>query len=183
MVMPKMGVRNIIAGWPVDSRVIAQSIINEYGEPNEATPSLLVWYNNGPWKKTIVYRDTVKHDFPMPHTDGVEQVIDYAVPMEKACELAAFDGSISFNCTKGEISACCHDEAANFLTLNLAHDIMRDKKDFNKARRFYIESMVAYRQNKPVPYMERLQFIPDKNTADPDEVVMSEQEMATVGKK
>ena len=176
-----MGVRNIISSWPVDSKEIAQSIISEYGEPNEATLSMLIWYNNGPWKRTVVYRHAVKHDFPMPHLDGVEQVVNYAVPMEKACELAAFNGSISFNCTRGEISAFCHDEKSNFLAINLAHDIIRDKKDFNKARRFYIDSMMAYRQNKPVPYMERLQFIPEKNTADPDEVMISEKELARAG--
>jgi hypothetical protein len=178
MVMPKMGVRNIIASWPAGSKGIAQAVIEGYGEPNEATPSMLIWYDNGPWKRTIVYRIAWKHDFPLPHVDGLEQVINYAVPMEKACELAAFNGSISFNCTRGEISAFCHDEPSNLLAINLANDIIKDKIDFNKARRLYIDSMVAYRQKRPVPYMEKLQFIPAKNTADPDEVMLSEKELA-----
>jgi hypothetical protein len=29
--------------------------------------------------------------------------------------------------------------------------------------------------------MEKLQFIPEKNTADPDEVMISEKELARVG--
>ena len=63
---------------------------------------MLIWYNNGPWKKTIVYRDTVKHNFPSPHTDGVEQFVNHETPMEKACELAAFNGSLVMNCTRGK---------------------------------------------------------------------------------
>jgi hypothetical protein len=169
MVMPRLGVRNIIASWPDDSRLTAQDIINKYGEPYEATPSMLIWYNNGPWKKTVVYRDTVKHNFPVPHTDAVEQFVNHEAPMEKACELAAFNGSLVIHCTRGEISSCCRDESLNFLTINLAHDIIMDKKTFERARSDYAESFVKYRRQEPVPYMEKLQFVPEENTADPDE--------------
>ena len=67
MIVPNLGVTNIITGWPDDAKEIAQNIIRKYGEPDEATPSMLVWYNNGPWKRTIVYRDTVPGIiFPFP---------------------------------------------------------------------------------------------------------------------
>ncbi len=178
--MLKLDVTNIISGWPDDAREMAENIIHKYGEPNESTPSMLIWYNNGPWKRTIVYRDTVPHNFPFPHTDGVEQIIDHEVPMEKGCELAAFDGSVALHCTRGELSACCHDEESNILAINLAHDIIRDKKTFEKARKSYVQAMIAYRQHKPTPYMEKLQFPPEQDTADPDEVAISEDELAKV---
>ncbi len=44
-------------------------IVDKYGEPDEVTSSHLVWHNNGPWKKTIVYRDEIEHRFPKPHTE------------------------------------------------------------------------------------------------------------------
>lgn len=178
MVMPKLGVRNIIINWPANAKEVAQNVINKYGEPHEATPSRLIWYNNGPWKRTIVYRDSVKHNFPMPHADIVEQVINYEVPMEKACELAAFDGSISFNRTRGEISAYCHDEQSNILALNLAHDIIRDKRNFEQARYYYTQFMIAYRQHQPVPYMDKLLFNSESNTADPDEITIPKSELS-----
>lgn len=177
MVMPKLGVKNIIAAWPEDSREIARQIIDKYGEPNEATPSLLVWYNNGPWKRTVVYRNTVRHNFPMPHSDGLEQFVDHEVPMEKACEILAFNGSVALYCTRGEISACCHDEKVNFLALNLAHDILTDKKTFEQAREIFVNAVKAYQNHKTVPYMDKLQFNPGKDTADPDESSLSEEDL------
>jgi hypothetical protein len=39
------------------------------------TPSVLIWYGNGAWAATVVTREATKHDFPMPHTDLVEQFI------------------------------------------------------------------------------------------------------------
>lgn len=178
MVMPKLGVKDIIINWPADTREMAQNVINKYGEPDEATSSMLVWYNNGPWKRTIVYREAAKHNFPMPHTDGIEQFVNYVVPMEKACELAAFNGSVMFCLTRGEISSCSHDEPSNILALNLAHDIIRDKKNFEQARYYYTRSIIDYRQHKPAPYMEKLLFIPEKETSDPDESAISEKELS-----
>jgi hypothetical protein len=180
MIMPKLGVKNIILNWPCDAREIAQNIISKYGEPDEASPSMLIWFNNGPWKRTIVYRDTVKHNFPVPHVDGVEQFINHETPMEKACELAAFNGSITLYCTRGEISSCCHNEQSNFLALNLAHEIIRDQKSFEEARIFYTGSMRSYLQNKPVPYMEKFQFEPEIDTADPDDCTISERGPANI---
>lgn len=177
MFMPKLGVKNIIANWSAESQEIAQGVIDKYGEPHEATPSMLIWYNNGPWKRTIVYREAVKHNFPIPHMDGVEQFIDHVIPMEKACEIAAFDGSVTIHPTRGELSACCHDEAANLLAINLAHDIIEDRKTFELARSQYVNAMLAFRQKKPVPYMERLHFQIQKDTADPDESTISQQEL------
>ncbi|MEX2153654.1 MAG: hypothetical protein WD825_09970 [Gemmatimonadaceae bacterium] len=55
------------------------------------------------------------HSFPKPHTDLLEQFIDYRVPVDKYDELAAYDGSVIVERTKGEISARCDKEAMNFL--------------------------------------------------------------------
>jgi hypothetical protein len=40
---------DIIKGWPEESREAAQLVIDTYGEPHEATESLLTWHEVGPW--------------------------------------------------------------------------------------------------------------------------------------
>jgi len=162
-------VQTLIENWPPMSRKAAEQTLDKYGPPNEAIASRLIWYNNGPWKRTICYRDEVLHNFPAPHTDVIEQFIDYQVPIEKFGELAAFDGSVIVERTKGEVSARCDMEAANILALNLMNDIVTGKCDAEKAREIYSEVTGAYVLNQPAPYAEKLQFeVPSGDTADAD---------------
>ncbi len=169
--------RDVISSWPKDVREAAEPVIRKYGEPDEATPSMLIWYNNGPWKQTVVFRETAKHDFPIPHTDLVEQSINYSVPVNRMCELAIFDGSVSVQRTRGMITARCHDEEANFLAINLAHDIVQGKKSPEEAREFYAQSMLDFRAGKPVPYMQKFQFTPPGNTAYSDQRALSDEQL------
>lgn len=52
----------------------------KYGQPSEHTSRMLFWYNNGPWLRTIVYRDEIDHGFPVSHKDVLEQFVGYEVP-------------------------------------------------------------------------------------------------------
>ncbi len=45
-----------LKSWPEPSQMAAKEMMDKYGKPNETTPHMLVWYNNGPWKKTTIYR-------------------------------------------------------------------------------------------------------------------------------
>jgi hypothetical protein len=38
-----------------------------YGKPDEVTPTMVVWHNKGPWKKTVISKMESKHDFPKTH--------------------------------------------------------------------------------------------------------------------
>lgn len=170
MVADMSHVQTIIQNWLPMPKKAAEQTIEKYGAPNEALESRLIWYNNGAWKRTIVYRDEVLHNFPSPHTDVIEQFIDYQVPPEKFSELAAFDGSVIVERTKGEVSARCDMEAANILALNLMHDIVTGKCDAEKARKIYSEVTGAYILNQRADYAEKLQFdVPTSDTADADE--------------
>jgi hypothetical protein len=120
-------VESIINDWNAMSKKAANLTIKQYGPPNEATQSRLIWYNNGPWKRTIVYRDEIPHDFPQPHTDIIENYINYSVPPEMFSEIAKFDGSVVVERTKGEVSSRCDMEGANILALNLMNDIVTGK--------------------------------------------------------
>lgn len=96
----------------------------------------------------------------MKHTDFIEQSVFYYVTPDKYTELAEFDGSVTCKRTPGMISAKCHDEEANFLAINLAHDINTNKKTVEEARNYYVQAMKDYRAKKDVPYMKALQFEP-----------------------
>jgi hypothetical protein len=166
-----------IADWPEESREAAGLVIDTYGEPDEATPSLLTWHDAGPWKRVIASRTFYPHEFPAPHIDAVESVIDYQVPVDKVSPLAEFDGSVVVERTAGELSARCHDEQANFLALNLAHDIVKDIRDVEDARAYYAKEFLDYRRKKPTPYMQGLRFVPSSVTGDPDERILTDDDL------
>ena len=73
------------------------------------------------------------------------------------------------------MSARCHDEQANFLALNLMHDLVTGAKDVEEARAYYAEEFLNARCKQPTPYMEQLRFQPGTGTADPDQRVLSDQ--------
>jgi hypothetical protein len=159
-----------IMGWPEESNSVAKLMIDKYGAPNESTDSMLIWYNNGNWKKTVVYRDPVDHHFPKPHQDVLKQTIDFKVPVEKASDLLSFYGSLIIDRTKGELSARSDREEMNLLALNLAFDIMSNKKGVEAARKEYAKTASALSKGKSSDYVESLKFQIPKDTTDPDEV-------------
>lgn len=176
-------VENIINDWNAMSKKAANLTIEQYGPPNEVTQSRLIWYNNRPWKRTIVYRDEIPHDFPQPHTDVIENYINYTVPPEMFSELAKFDGSLIVERTKGEVSSRCDMEAANFTAINIMNDIVNGKLNAEKGREFLCEVMSAYMMNRPAPYAERLQFDVAKKEKYDTDVVMIADEMVKQAKE
>lgn len=175
-------VDNILSMWESKPREVAEKIIEKYGPPEEATPSLLLWHNNGPWKKTVVHREEVPHHFPRPHTDIVEQFIDYKVPPEKHVELARYDGSVHAKRTEGELSARCDKEEMNFLAINLAHDIITGARTVDDARKTYTEKAMAAMMGKMDDYTQGLRFpVAKGNTGDKDEQTVTETMGAKVG--
>lgn len=166
-------VNSILHDWNAMPKKAAILTIEQYGPPNEAIFSRLIWYNNGPWKRTIVYRDEIPHDFPQPHTDVIENFINYSVPLDMFNELAKFDGSIIVERTRGEVSSRCDMEAANILAINLMNDIVTGKLNAEKARKVYCEIITAFMMNNSTPYAERLQFaVPKGKTFDTDKVMI-----------
>ena len=162
-------VEEIINAWPAAQKNIAQQMLAKYGMPNEATPTKLFWYRNGPWKRTVLTSEVVVHNWPTIHSDFLTQVIDYRVPPEKFHLIAEFDGSILLDRTKGEVSARCDSEAANVLGLNMVHEIVTGKRTVDEARLISTENTVAYNLGRAAPYAERLLFdVPDGGTADLD---------------
>jgi hypothetical protein len=107
----------------------------------------------------------------MPHVDVVEQFIDYKVPLDKYNDIAQFDRSLIVERTKGEVSARRDNEAANFIAINLMHEIVTGKLSVEQAREAYGEAVSAFMINRPSPYAEGFTFkLPSDDTKDFDEV-------------
>lgn len=158
----------MIAGWPERPRLGAQQMLVKYGAPQEATSEQLIWHNQGPFKRITVTKAEDNHDFPLPHMDYMEHTVDYKVPAEKADELTKFDGSATFDKTRGELSARCDLEGHNILTLNISNDILTGKKSAEEARTAFGKNVEDDMAGKYPPYTTGLQFEPTKMAKDSD---------------
>ena len=170
-------VLEIISGseWKEKQRTETKNTMDEYGVPDGVTERRLLWYDVDPWKRIEIFRDDVMHDFPAPHPDFFEQFIDYQVPPEKADELMEYDGSIMFERTTGVMSARCHTEWANFLAINLAHDIITDQKSVEEARQAYGEIVQRKMDGESPSYTQDFQFeLPEGDQRDPDVTTIGE---------
>jgi hypothetical protein len=153
--------KEVITSWKAKPAEVARTMIKKYGEPQEVTPDRLVWHRNGPWKFTELVNEEIPHAFPMPHTDMLYQSIAYRIEPDDADELLQYDGSIILERTKGEIAARCDKEEANFLAINLAHEIATGKRRVDDARRFYAESIqTMMKTGKPNEYLQGFRFTP-----------------------
>ncbi len=162
---------NMIATWSMDAQKAAKGMIKMHGAPDEATSTMLVWHNSGPWKRIIASSTTTPHNFPGPHPDSVEEFVSYKVPENKFDELARFDGSVNVDRTRGEMSARCDAEFHNILALNLAHDIITGKRSVEGARAFYTRVVMMEKMKMQLhPYGLHLNFSPRMNTNDPDHI-------------
>lgn len=147
-----------IAGWPERPRLGAQMMLSQYGAPHEATAEKLVWRDQGPYQCITVTKKEHHHDFPKPHMDFMEHTIAYRVPADKADALAEYDGSCTFDRTRGTLSARCDLEGHNILTLNLANDIVTGKKSASAARKAFGEIVSEDMMGKQPAYIKALQF-------------------------
>ena len=153
-------IQQTIAQWPERPKLGAQMMLSKYGAPQEVTSERIVWHNVGPYKRITVTKQEDHHDFPLPHMDFLEHTISYQVPADKADALAKYDGSCTFDRTRGELSARCDLEAHNILTLNPANDIVTGKKDAEAARKAFGENVVQDVLGKKPAYVTALQFQP-----------------------
>lgn len=161
--------RQLISQWAANPKKVAEEVMKKYGAPNIVGSNILVWNNNGPWKRTILHKEEAPHNFPKVHTDMLEQFIDYTVPPEKFSDLAMYDGSVVAQRTVGEMSARCDKEEMNFLALNLANDVAQGKKTVEEARDYYTKAVMAFMKGQMDPYVTGLKFtVPKGGTGDPD---------------
>lgn len=180
----RASIDEILAAWPAKPKAVAYQVMKKYGMPNIAGAEMLVWHENGPWKRTTVFREEVPHYFPKVHTDLLEQVIEIQIPADKLDDIAKFDGAISYHGTTGELAARCDMEAANFLAINLARDIATGKRSVAQARDVYGKSVVAMlTSEQPPEIMRKLAFDPSKDAGQPDKVTIAGAPLPPSGDK
>lgn len=169
----------VIQKWPERSRTLSRAMIEKYGQPSRFTANELVWNNNGPWQKTVVYRESWMHLPGMRDKDYLEQSVGYQIPDEKVEDVKRFDKRIAFNKDKGELSSRAESESMNYLALNLAEEIATNKRTVEDARDFYRKTEGFSKSGKSSPYLNGLMFATghDKDrTAGDKSVAPVEQE-------
>jgi hypothetical protein len=159
----------IIRHWPERAQAIAQVMIEKYGPPNRLSLQALVWYNNGPWQKSVVYRKASARPAARQDNDFLEQTIGYQVPEDKINDLRLFDPRITVNRMKDILSCRSENEGTNFLVLNLADEIVTDQRNVEGARAFSRKTQRLAQSGKTSPYMERFLFeLFDEKSSDPE---------------
>ena len=170
-----------VSGWPERPRLAVKEMTVKYGSPLEVSSEAMIWHNAGPYKRIMVTKKEVPHDFPLPHMDFLEHTISYNVPTDKVDDLVAFDASMTINKTAGEMSARCDLEGHNILTLNIARDIINGTKTVEQARVAFGENVKADFGGKHPAYVEKLQFTPPtENVLFPDKPIVAGSPMREV---
>jgi hypothetical protein len=156
-----------MSSWPAESQAAGRFALDKYGTPDTWSSDMFHWYDAGPWALMTVSAKAADHDWPVPHKDMFEQGVHFKVPDAKLSELAAFDGSIMVDKTKGLLIARCDKEENNILALNLAMDIINGEISAQEARTQLAAMVADYKASGQKPaYMTSLQFSPlTKNSA------------------
>jgi hypothetical protein len=158
--------------WPKLSIAVATDLITKYGIPQVSNDRQLIWYDNRPWKRTVLHRDEVHHNFPYPHEDILEQTVNYRVPLAKVAELVKYDGSLVVDRTRGELTVHCNNEQSNILTLNIADDIVKGDRSVEQALAYHAQVIRGVQIGERESYPYKLRFKapqPETETGDPDE--------------
>jgi hypothetical protein len=165
-------VQKNLVGWPKISIGLASDLITKYGLPKESAAHELTWYDNGPWKRTVLHREEIEHNFPYPHKDVLEQTVNYRVPIGKIADLVKYDGSLVVDHTRGELTVHCNNEESNTLTLNIADDIVKGDRSVEQALAYHAQVIRGVQIGEPETYPYKLRFRapqPAADTADPAE--------------
>jgi hypothetical protein len=157
-----------IENWPQRAKVAAKAMLKKYGAPNEISKNTLIWEGTSPFKRIVAHRTGIAHNFPTPHTDVLEHVVSYRIPAYKADELNRFDGSLSIDRTKGELSSRCDLEETNVLALNLADEVIKGSMSVESAREEFAHSLQSFQAGTSTRYTSALTFRQLPKTADAD---------------
>jgi hypothetical protein len=177
------GLDKMTEEWPEPSKAAINSLTAKYGLPAAVTEEMVVWNDTGSFKRSIVYKEQVDHQFPIQHSDVLVQTVNYRVPLDKVERVSKFSGSILIDRTKGELSARNDKEEMNILALNLADKIIRGEKTVEQARREYSKNAEAFAAGTSNNLMSSLNFDSKGNTSDPDTMMQSQSEKQPVMRK
>ncbi len=147
-----------IQSWPAPSRALARALIVKYGTPHSFGEHALYWYDNGPWRRTVVHRDGTGGSFLRRGADILEQTAAYPVGADSAGELKEIAPGIYADAAAGEVTSRAESEAMNFLALNLAAEVLSRAMSEDDARRAYRRTRRLAGSGKSSPYLDGLAF-------------------------
>ncbi len=162
-----------LAGWPEATRRLGAQLMTRYGAPAEITARQVTWINSGQWARTTLYKAGVAHNFATPHRNVLEQAVLYKVSIDKLVALAQFNRSLVVDLARGELVSSADSEEINYLTVNVADDVVKGQRSAEEARIYFAQLVRAKMIKEPERELQTLKFTPArsaKETADPDEV-------------
>lgn len=148
----------ILADWQTTAREIAQRLIEKYVNPNEATMTNLIWYNNGIWQKTLVTNKPITINYPFEHVGYITNVIKYDFTLDDIPKIITYNPHIIFDFTKQEIYSRSDNEALNILNLNLMHEVIKNEKTTYEAKALYQKFFAEFKKGKENIYTKELIF-------------------------
>ncbi len=159
---------SIILHWPTFSYRLARLMLSEYGQPVESSDHRLTWIDNGPWKRTVVYRKAPKERMLAGDGGRLEQSVAYRVPPDRLADLGRFNMDVEADKEAGRLTVISDSESENFLTLNLADEVIRGRRSPKSAKDFRRKQLRLMDAGKTSPYLERLLFVPAGAAVDPE---------------
>lgn len=146
----------VIQNWPKNVQTEARMLMDRYGQPNSFDDNQIAWTDNGPWKRTVLHREGRTRSLIGRSRDHLEQVISREVPEDKVADLQKFDKRIKVDRAASELSSRSDSERMNFLTLNLADDIIKGQRSVSDARSFAKQVQSLEKAGKSSPYLDGL---------------------------
>jgi hypothetical protein len=146
-----------VKDWHPYASASAMKLMDEYGAPDQIESDRLIWRNTGPWDKITVW-DTENFYSAAAGSDDMEQTLGYDVPQDKRADLAAFSDKLAVSDDGRQLSVRGSSEELDFLTLNLANEIVRGVRSPEDARAFYDRIAKLAQAGKSSPYTQRLLF-------------------------
>lgn len=147
----------VVEIWPPAQRAAARALIEKYGRPAQYDSHALAWFNNGIWKRTIIYRRGQTRGKNRDR-EFLQQTVGYIVPADKIAALTKFDQRLEVSQTAGEMTFTSDREATNLLALNLADEIVTGKRTVASARAFFLRTTILAAAGKSSPYRRDLRF-------------------------
>ena len=148
--------RSLIAEWPEGARLLAERMIQEYGVPDVMSAARLTWRQRSPWTESIALRDAESSE----HPNRLIQSVTYEVPPRRWRALSAFDRGVTYDPIRRELVARSDREETNILALNLADQVIQDRRTPQDAASFYDKALDAARAGGPLDESRRLLFSP-----------------------
>tara|TARA_Y100001963_G_scaffold117914_1_gene164137 strand:+ start:645 stop:1946 length:1302 start_codon:yes stop_codon:yes gene_type:complete len=108
-----------------DAAKYAQELIDEYGEPDVITDSMVLWKGGiSEFDQTYVKDESIPHDSPKPHHDFVYSTMEIDIPEDLMEAVAKASESIIVDQLKNEVTARCGDIFANAITLGFVQKLV-----------------------------------------------------------